>query len=267
METHQLRKYVVISGADRGLGRAFAREFGSRGYHLILQVHGDRGFTSYSDELASKYGISVKLYNKDLKEEENIFGFVEWVSSLNLPLAGLVTFSGGNGSSKFEEIDIDHLERVLLVNLRAMTLLNRLFLTEFQKHPSPFILNISNAENHKADGQLIYTASKTFVYSLTVGLGEELKNSTQVSLLWPGMLQVSGENGQSYHRLNFFAEIGVDELLAGRRVIRPGFYLKIKLRISKVIKNWFAPRSSSLSVPVEKKVSLREELVEKEQEK
>jgi uncharacterized protein len=261
------------------LGRAFAREFGSRGYNLILQAHGDRAFTSFSDELASRNAITVKHYNKDLKEEENIFGFVDWVSSMNLPLAGLVIFSGGKGSSKFEEIEIDHLERVLLVNLRAMTLLNRLFLTEFQKHPSSFILNISNAETHKADGQLIYTASKAFIYSLTVGLGEELKKtSTRVSLLWPGMLQVSGENGESHQRLNFFdrlgmmkpeevAEIGVDELLAGRRVIRPGFFLKIKYKVSKLLKNWFASRSSSLSVPVEKQVSLREELVEKEQEK
>lgn len=246
-------KYVIISGASLGLGKAFAKKFAADGCHLILLSLPYENLPDYCKELSIRYGIEILHYETDLRIGENIEAFSEWVLSKNLEIVGLVNNAGLGGSARFEETDLSLIDTILLVNVRALTLLTRYFIPTLKSREFAFILNVSSIAAFKPmPFKTVYPASKAFVYSFSVGLGEELKNSgVQVSVLHPGPMNTSEDNEQRISKHGFIgkgawltvdevAEIAVNKMLLGEKVIVPGVYNKIIIRLLKTIPRIFA---------------------------
>ena len=90
-----------------------------------------------------------------------------------------------------------------------------------------------------------------------------MKNtSVQVSVLHPGPMDTSSENGGRIDKHGFYArlacmtveevaEIGVNKLFSGKKVIVPGIYNKLCIRLMKLI-----PRR--IALPMMTKVVLKE---------
>src|SRR5690606_4316606 len=184
----------------------------------------------------------------DLRIRENIYKFADWAISQNVDIVGLVNNAGLGGSSEFEEADLLAIDSMILVNIRALTLLTRIFIPELKTKDKAFILNVSSIAAFKPmPYKTVYPASKAYVYSFSVGLGEEIKKtSIQISVLHPGPMDTSEEN---FHRLNKHgflgklvllnveevAEIAVNQLLRGKKVIVPGIFNRICINLLKSI--------------------------------
>ena len=65
-------KYVVITGASLGLGKAIAEKLASEGCNLILLSLPQENLSACCDELALNHGIHTLYYETDLREEDNI---------------------------------------------------------------------------------------------------------------------------------------------------------------------------------------------------
>jgi short-subunit dehydrogenase len=241
-------KYIIITGASLGLGKAIARKFATHGTNLILLSLPQEGLPAYCNELAQRYGVKILPYETDLREGDNIREFAKWALSQHVDIAGLVNNAGLGGSSPFEEADYSLIDTMILVNIRALTLLTRLFIPELKTKEKAFILNVSSIAAFKPmPYKTVYPASKAYVYSLSVGLSEELKKtSVQVSVLHPGPMDTSRENNDrltkhglmgrlALLKVEEVAEIGVNKLLSGKKVIIPGIYNKICIRLLKTI--------------------------------
>ncbi|MEX2593658.1 MAG: SDR family NAD(P)-dependent oxidoreductase [Anditalea sp.] len=266
-------KYIIITGASLGLGKAIAKKFASQGCNLILLSLPQEGLPVYCNELTNRYGVDIFYYETDLREADNIRGFVEWALSKKVDIAGLVNNAGLGGSSAFEEAEFCLIDTMILVNIRALTLLTRLFIPELKTKEKSFILNVSSIAAFKPmPYKTVYPASKAFVYSLSVGLSEELKKtSVQVSVLHPGPMDTSKENAVRLNKhgllgrlallsVDEVAEIAVNKLLSGKKVIIPGIYNKICIRLLKTI-----PRR--LAMPILYKVLRKEALKDATQKK
>lgn len=251
MREKQKDEYVLITGASLGLGKAMAKEFASQEYNLILVSLPDEQLPIYCDELIKAYKIRVFHFETDLTELENIHKFFRWWKSKNLKLAGLVNNAGLGGSAVFDETDIDFINKLILLNIRALALLTRLFVPELKKQQSAFILNISSlAAFMPMPYKTVYPASKAFVYSFSVGLREELKNtSIRVSVMHPGPMFTTLENTERLKKHGFMgriikvdvedaAALGVMQTLAGKKVIIPGIVSKLSCRLMKIIPSY-----------------------------
>jgi uncharacterized protein len=267
------KKYVIVTGASLGLGKALAKRFAFDGCNLILLSLPDEGLSEYSIGLANEYGIKILHYETDLRKEGSIKKFVEWVLSQDLEVVGLVNNAGLGGSALFEEADIDMIDTMLLVNVRALTLLTRYFIPTLKMKKRSFILNVSSIAAFKPmPFKTVYPASKAFVYSFSIGLGEELKDSgVHVAVLHPGPMNTSEDNKERIGKHGFMgkgawltvdevADIGVSKMLAGDKVIIPGVYNKIIIRLLKYIPRIFA-------MPMIYKVLKKEILSDKEQQR
>lgn len=248
MVNNYLGKYVIITGASLGLGKAMANNFASKGFNLILLSLPHEGLSLYCKELANRYGVDLLYYETDLRKGENIQVFADWALSQNVDIVGLVNNAGLGGSSVFEESDVLLIDTMILVNIRALTLLTRLFIPELKTKNKSFILNVSSIAAFKPmPFKTVYPASKAFVYSLSVGLSEELKKTpVQVSVLHPGPMDTSEENSSRLNKHGFLgrlvllnvdevAEIGVNQLLSGKNVIIPGIFNKVCINLLKSI--------------------------------
>jgi len=247
------KKYVIVTGASLGLGKAIAKRFAKDGCNLILLSLPLEDLSGYSISLANEYGIKILHYETDLREGENIKEFVDWVLFQDLEIVGLVNNAGLGGSALFDEADVALIDTMLLVNVRALTLLTRYFIPTLKKRERSFILNISSIAAFKPmPFKTVYPASKAFVYSFSVGLGEELKDTgVHVAVLHPGPMNTSEDTKERIGKHGFMgkgawltvdevADIGVSNMLAGDKVIIPGVYNKIIIRLLKYIPRIFA---------------------------
>jgi len=241
-------KYVIVTGASLGLGKAIAEKLASEGCNLILLSLPEENLSSCCDKLGMDYGIRTLYYETDLRDEDNILEFANWALSQNVEIAGLVNNAGIGGSSFFDKTKLVNIDDMILINIRALTLMTRLFVPELKLREKSFVLNVSSIAAFKPmPFKTVYPASKAYVYSFSVGLGEELRKSpVQVSVLHPGPMDTSEENagridkhgflGKLVHlRVDEVAEIGVNQLLSGKTVIIPGIYNKICIRLLKTI--------------------------------
>lgn len=266
MEDKYFGKYVVITGGSLGLGRAIAEKLAERGINLILLSLPDEDLDIICEKLSYKYGIKTLFFETDLRDGENIKEFATWVFSQKVDIIGLVNNAGLGGSSAFETTPISFIDTMVSVNIRALTLLTRLFIPELKQKEKAFVLNISSIAAFKPmPFKTVYPASKAFVYSFSVGLGEELKDtSVQISVLHPGPMDTSEDNSSRLNKHGFLgrlvlltvediAEIGVSRMFAGKKVIIPGIFNKICINLLKII-----PRQ--IALPIISKV-LKKEIV------
>lgn len=267
MVNNYFGKYVIITGASLGLGKAIARKLASLGYNLILLSLPQEDLNGYCEDLSLTYGIRTLYYETDLKDAENIRKFATWALSRNVDIVGLINNAGMGGSSFFDKADFSVIDAMILVNIRALTLMTRLFIPELKKKEKSFILNVSSIAAFKPmPFKTAYPASKAYVYSFSVGLCEELRSSSvQVSVLHPGPMDTSPDNEVRRNSHGFLgklvlltvdevAEIAVSQLFSGKKVIIPGLFNKICIRLLKII-----PRQ--IAMPILSKVLKKETLM------
>jgi len=254
MNNHRYsEKYVIVTGASLGLGKALARRFAMDGCNLILLSLPDEGLSGYSNILANEFGIKILHFETDLRKGGNIKEFADWVHSHDLEIVGLVNNAGLGGSALFDQADVAMIDTMLLVNIRALTLLTRYFIPTLKARERAFIFNVSSIAAFKPmPFKTVYPASKAFVYSFSIGLGEELKDTgVHVAVLHPGPMNTSEDNKVRIGKHGFMgkgawltvdevADIGVSKMLAGEKVIIPGVYNKVIIRLLKYIPRIFA---------------------------
>ena len=148
----------------------------------------------------------------------------------------------------FEEDSYNFYEKMMRVNVIAVTLLTRVFLPELKKHSHASILNVGSTGSfvpfpYKA----VYGATKSFIYSFTMALREELRDShVKVSTLCPGSVPTNQKIRKRTEKAGFLwkisilqaeqvARIGLDSMEKNRRLTVPGCVNKFYKNLSLIL--------------------------------
>jgi short-subunit dehydrogenase len=246
MET-RAKPYTLITGASKGLGREIAYEFARRGNNLILVSLPGEDLQSLCKHLESKYRISASFYETDLTRKNAPLELTYWVKN-NFPVDILVNNAGLGGSIPFRDCSADYLDKIILLNVRALALITRQMLPELKKHSGAYILNVASlAAFSPIPFKTVYPASKAFVYSFTRSLQEELKGtSVNISVICPGQIMTNPDTEERIKNLGLLgkfgllpadkvARIAVNSMLSGKKVIIPGILCKINLFIIRAV--------------------------------
>jgi len=228
--------YTLITGAGSGIGRAFSIEAAQRGWNLILIALPGEGLDQLSEKLKKKHKIDVRFFEIDLTEPEAPLKVFWWCQNQCFKVDRLVNNAGVISSGRpFEEDSYIFYEKMMGVNVVAVTLLTRVFLPELKKHSHASILNVGSTGSfvpfpYKA----VYGATKSFIYSFTMALREELRDShVKVSMLCPGSVPTNHKIRKRTERAGFLwkisilqaeqvARIGLDSMEKNRRLTVPG---------------------------------------------
>lgn len=230
--------YALITGASQGFGKELAQELARRKVNLLLVALPDEGLEDLCRELMVQYSIRVHCFETDLTRDNSVYDVARWALT-NYRVNILINNAGIGGSRSFEMASVEFLESMISINIRAVTLLTRLLLSELKSHKKAYILNVASMASFSPIAfKTIYPASKAFVYSFSRGLHQELKGTgVSVSVIHPGPMKTNPEvtsriEGQSFiARLGLVspkkvARIAIDGLLQNRTQIVPGLYNK-----------------------------------------
>jgi len=168
-------KVVVITGAARGLGQEYARQFAIRGARVVVSDLRDCTDTLAIIENEGGEGLAVKADVTDAKSAATMaaaavekFGGIDVLIN-NAALYGSLKFA------PFDQLDEAEWDATMNVNVKGIWQCCKAVFPSMKERGAGSIVNISSlAATYGMPNGLHYTASKAAVIGATRGLAREL---------------------------------------------------------------------------------------------
>jgi len=235
------RRTALVTGASSGIGLELARLLAADGVNLVLVARNNARLLELADKLQGERKISVRCFPTDLSEPHAATRVWQDVASAGIVVDILVNNAGSGIYGRVAQQDPGALERMLQVNIGALTSLTRLALPEMQSRRWGRILNVGSIVGYQPAGPCMagYYASKAFVLSFSKGLARELVGSgVSVTILSPALTESSFEerSGASNTRLYRLlpkmtaaavARAGYEGMKRQSAVVLPGWTAKL----------------------------------------
>lgn len=230
---------ALITGASSGIGRDMAYYMSSLGYDLFL-VSRDK---EKLEEVKSKCSTKVTIISLDLIKEENCFKLYEKVKKENIDV--LINGAGFGLFGMTYKTDLERELEMINLNIKAVHILTKLFLSDFVKRDSGYIMNIASSAGFLSGPRLnTYYATKNYVAKWTMAIYEELrhmKSNVHICTLCPGPVKTNFNKVAGGHFVikeassGYVAKYGIDKMLQKKLIIVPKFSVKLGLFFNRFI--------------------------------
>ena len=230
-----MSSYTLITGASKGIGKAFAFEAAKRGHNLILVARDADQLSALAKELQATHRVAVHTYAQDLTRPDAPKGLANFCQRHHYAVDRLINNAGVGLWGQFDELDLASQINSVQINVTAVVALSHTMLPLLKAHKKRYILNVaSTAAFFPTPYFSVYAAAKAFVLSFSRALRHELKsNGVVVSCLCPGPTQSDFTKSAKmesfrFNRKEFFmpaemvAKAGLDGLKKGKSLIIPG---------------------------------------------
>lgn len=166
-----MKKYVLVTGASRGIGRAIALKYMEEGYGLVVTCE-------KNTDMLDVFGEESVKFTGDLSIYENIEKLFKILREKNINIEVLVNNAGIAHIGLLQDVTIEEWDRIISVNLTSVFYLTKNVIPMMLKCGNGSIINISSIwGNHGASMEVAYSASKGGLNSFTKALAKELAPS------------------------------------------------------------------------------------------
>ena len=242
-------KTALVTGASDGIGLEFSDILAARGYDLVLVARREDKLNEVSAKLSEKYGVNCTVMAADLSVPQAAQTLFQRTCEQNLQIDFLVNNAGLLHNGVFTELSLAEQERMITVNVLALTSLSHLYANDMATRKKGYILNLASLAAWMAiPNQNVYAATKAYVLSFTQALADEMKaanNGVVVSALCPGytatkMMDNPDQGAKLRIAPNMMmsakdvAEAGIKGCLAGKSAVVPGVANKITAAITRL---------------------------------
>jgi len=232
---------ALITGASSGIGRDIARVLSSKGCDLILVARDKKQLEKLKEEL----NTNVEVISMDLSNVDNCKKLYEDIKEKNIDI--LINNAGFGNIGIFSKTDLTKEMNMIDLNIKAVHILTKLFLNDFVKRDSGYILNVSSASAFQP-GPLMatYYSTKCYVYHLKVSLYEELrrmKSNVKISCLCPGPVNTNfNKIANCEFKIDalsseYVAKYAINKMFKNKLLIIPGFKIKLLYIFGRLVPN------------------------------
>ncbi|TFE00693.1 SDR family NAD(P)-dependent oxidoreductase [Jeotgalibacillus salarius] len=185
-------KYTVITGASSGIGYEAALAFASRDKNLILVARREAELNNLKEKIQSMNAdLDVIISTIDLSESEQVHAFYESLKEYDIET--FVNNAGFGNSAAVAEQDVKKTEKMLRVNVEALTTLSTLYAHDYADRDGAQLINVSSDLGYRiVPNAVTYAATKFYVSAFTEGLAQELQDNgaaLKVKILAPSMTE------------------------------------------------------------------------------
>jgi hypothetical protein len=179
--------YALVTGAARGIGRAFATYLAADGFDLLLVDREADETKALAQELRDEHGIDARPIICDLTDPDLAAKAREWAEAYEIGL--LVNNAGISPLDPFFEIPLDAHIATLDLNCRATLVLTHIAGKKMAARGRGGIIIVSSASGMSGSPYFChYAATKGYGLNLAAGLWSELRGSgVDAMAVCPGM--------------------------------------------------------------------------------
>lgn len=217
---------ALITGASNGIGLELAKIFASHKINLVLVARKKDRLLEIADNLSQK-GIEVRTYDRDLSQLQNAEDIYKDLADKQIRIDYLVNNAGFGTSGNYTDLPWESELNMLNLNMVALAYFTKVYSKEMKQNGKGRILNIaSTAAFQPGPYMAAYSATKSFVLSLSEAVHQELKGSgVSVSALCPGPTETNFKKRAGIN--NSFAFSGLSQSQP-RQVAQYGYNLMMK---------------------------------------
>ncbi|WP_194973437.1 SDR family NAD(P)-dependent oxidoreductase [Aquiflexum lacus] len=254
-----MEKYALITGARHGLGKSFAIELSKMKINTILVSRPNHGLQEFCTELKEKYEIDSKCFETDLSVYQNVIDLANWVNQ-HFDLFILINNVGVGGTIRMTDADVDYLNNIIKLNVITTSVLTHQLLPNLLKQPRGYVLNISSLAAYLPIGfKTVYPASKSFVYSFSRGLNQELKGTNvSVSVVCPGPIRTNDEIMKRVEKGFFGKFMVLEPEFIAKKCIRELFLKKADIVVNPMIWFFIMILPKWIKIPIMTKIASKE---------
>jgi uncharacterized protein len=241
---------ALITGASAGIGREFARQLANRARTLVLVARREQRLNELREELHNRNAqLQVHIRVVDLCDKAQIDELVRWLEQNKIEIDFLINNAGLGDYGSIATSDIERDNRILQVNIAALTFLTRQLLPAMIARKRGAILNVSSSAGFlPIPGMGVYAATKAYVNSFTEALRGELQNTgVTATALCPGPVHtefgdVAARPGCDPERGPEFIYVSVEQTVhdslaaveANKPLVIPGAFMKLGMFLVRI---------------------------------
>jgi NAD(P)-dependent dehydrogenase (short-subunit alcohol dehydrogenase family) len=179
-------KYVLVTGATKGIGRDIALAFGESGCTVGATGRNKSELESLKKEIEASGG-ACWIYQADLSIAEDCIKMAEYFNDNFPKIEILINNAGISFPEMFVDLETSHWDTTLNVNLRAPAMITKIIAKKMIEGSGGNIINISsNAGIAGIDEHAAYCASKFGLLGLTKVMATEFgKHNIRVNAIAP----------------------------------------------------------------------------------
>lgn len=231
---------ALVTGASSGIGRDIAKKLADRNIDLILVSRNEESLSAF----AKKLKVKTKVIALDLSNKQNCYELYNMTKNENIDI--LVNNAGFGSCNKFSDSELITDINMIDLNVCAVQILSRLYIEDFIKKNSGYILNVASSAGFTAGGPLMstYYATKSYIIKLSLAIYEELRrdrSNVSISVLCPGPVKTKFNNRAGVHfsvkplLSEDVASIAIEKLFKKQLIIIPGLLMKLSYVASKIL--------------------------------
>jgi uncharacterized protein len=249
-----LQPAVVVTGGSRGIGLAIAERFAADGAGVCLVARDDVRLQAAADRLrAQKSRSTVATIALDVTVPDAPASLEAALAAQGFYCDVLVNNAGAGSSGVFDQAPPAAIERLMALNIVALTRLSRHALAACVSRRRGGLINISSLGGAvPGPNQAAYYASKAYVTSLTEALAVETSGlGVRLSAVLAGPVETGfhaemGADAEPYR--TFLPQSSPERVAAaavtgfhlGQRVIVPGVLNKVMYLALKILPHRFS---------------------------
>jgi len=181
---------IVTAAAGAGIGQATARALAREGAAIVVSDQHARRATQVAEEISAEFQVRTLSAACDVAQAPQIDGMIERTIAAFGRIDILVNNAGYDVFRPLEQMDMDSVDRVLDINLRATILVTKAVLPHMIRQRSGRIVNLSSIAAYSPDSgdSAAYAASKAGVQAFTRTLAREVgKYGIRVNAVAPSV--------------------------------------------------------------------------------
>ena len=249
METNQLKKIALITGASSGIGQELTRLFAKDGYELVLIGRDADALNQTAYNLKNQYGTESSVIVKDLANPNAPDEIYAETSSKGQRIDVLVNDAGFGEYGMFAtETDLQKERDIVQVNAVATMHLTKLYVKDMVDRNDGKILMLGSEVSVFPNPLMaVYGATKAFVKKFGEAIRNELKDTNvTVTVLMPGATNTNffktagaenakGADPNKTADPSAVAKEGYDALMSGKDHVVAGWVNKARVALANVL--------------------------------
>ncbi|TVR27378.1 MAG: SDR family NAD(P)-dependent oxidoreductase [Balneolaceae bacterium] len=182
-------RWVLITGATAGIGKATARIMAQEGANLILTGRRSKRLEELKESLIEQAGIQVEIHDFDVRDRESCKRCVDSVAH---PIDILINNAGlASGKDPIDSADFEDWDKMIDTNIKGLLNMTRFVAEGMRSRNKGHIINIGSIAGHEAyPGGSVYCGTKHAVDAITKATKMDLHGTNiRVSSVSPGLVE------------------------------------------------------------------------------
>lgn len=185
-------KNVIITGTNRGIGRAMLEEFARNGANIWAHTrHETLEFKEDIDAISKKYQVEIWPIYFDMTDYDAMKAAIKTISVSKTPVDALINNAGITYNALFQMSSVEQLRKQIEVNFISIFIFTQYISKLMVRQKKGSIINIASSAAFDGNpGKSVYGATKAAIVAMTDSIAAELGvNGIRANCIAPGITE------------------------------------------------------------------------------